>query len=99
MQEADAGILHFRGAWTIQSKLFRNKKVLYAVLMASRKLRHYFQPYNIIVPSYEPLRDIIRNKEVTGQTGKWATELNEFVIEFVYRSSIQSQALADLIVG
>jgi hypothetical protein len=27
------------------------EKVLYAVLMASRKLRHYFQAYNIVVPS------------------------------------------------
>jgi hypothetical protein len=27
------------------------EKVLYAVLMASRKLQHYFQAYHIIVPS------------------------------------------------
>jgi hypothetical protein len=27
------------------------EKILYAVLMASRKLRHYFQSYHIIVPS------------------------------------------------
>jgi hypothetical protein len=27
------------------------EKVLYAVLMASRKLRHYFQEYHIILPS------------------------------------------------
>jgi hypothetical protein len=27
------------------------EKILYAVLMASRKLRHYFQSYNIIVLS------------------------------------------------
>jgi hypothetical protein len=27
------------------------QKVLYAVLMASRKLRHYFQAYHIIVPT------------------------------------------------
>jgi hypothetical protein len=27
------------------------EKVLYAVLMASRKLRHYFQSYHTIVPS------------------------------------------------
>jgi hypothetical protein len=27
------------------------EKVLYVVLMASRKLRHYFQSYHIIVPS------------------------------------------------
>jgi hypothetical protein len=41
------------------------EKVLYALLMASRKLRHYFQSYHIIVPSSHPLKDIIRNKEAT----------------------------------
>jgi hypothetical protein len=45
-------------------------KVLYAVLMASRKLRHYFQAYHIIVPSSQPLKDIMRNREVTGRVGK-----------------------------
>jgi hypothetical protein len=73
------------------------EKVLYAVLMASRKLRHYFQAYNIIVPSSQPLKDIMRNREATGRIGKWATELNEFCIDYVHRSSIQSQALADFI--
>jgi hypothetical protein len=73
------------------------EKVLYAVLMASRKLRHYFQAYNIIVPSSQPLKDIMRNREGTGRVGKWAAELNEFCIDYVHRSSIQSQALADFI--
>jgi hypothetical protein len=74
------------------------KKVLYVVLMASTKLRHYCQAYRIIVPSSQPLKDIMRNREATGRVGKWATELNEFTIEYVHRSSIQSQALADFIV-
>jgi ribonuclease HI len=74
------------------------EKVLYAVLMASRKLRRYFQAYHIIVPSSQPLKDIMRNREATGRIGKWATELNEFSIDYVQRSSIQSQALADFIV-
>jgi hypothetical protein len=73
------------------------EKVLYAILMASRKLRHYFQAYHIIVPSSQPLKDIIRNREATGRVGKWAAELNEFTIDYVHRSSIQSQALADFI--
>jgi hypothetical protein len=73
------------------------EKVLYAVLMASRKLRHYFQAYHIIVPSSQPLKDIMRNREATGRIGKWAAELNEFSIDYVHRSSIQSQALADFI--
>jgi hypothetical protein len=73
------------------------EKVLYAVLMASRKLRHYFKAYHIIVPSSQPLKDIMRNREATGRIGKWATELNEFTIDYVHRSSIQSQALADFV--
>jgi ribonuclease HI len=73
------------------------EKVLYAVLMASRKLRHYFQAYHIIVPSSQPLKDIMKNKEATGRIEKWAAELNEFTIDYMHRSSIQSQALADFI--
>jgi ribonuclease HI len=73
------------------------EKVLYVVLMASRKLRHYFQSYHIIVPSSQPLKNIIRNREATGRVGKWVIELNEFTIDYVHRSSIQSQALADFI--
>jgi ribonuclease HI len=45
-------------------------KVLYAVLMASRKLWHYFQAYHIIVPSSQPLKDIMRNREATGRIRK-----------------------------
>jgi hypothetical protein len=70
------------------------EKVLYVVLMVSKKLRHYFQAYHIIVPSSQPLKDIMRNREATEKIGKWATELNEFTIDYVHRSSIQSQALA-----
>jgi hypothetical protein len=67
------------------------EKVLYAVLMASRKLRQYFQAYHIIVPSSQPLKDIMRNREATGRIGKWVAELNEFSIDYVHRSSIESQ--------
>jgi hypothetical protein len=73
------------------------EKALYAVLMASRKLRHYFQAYHIIVPSSQPLKDIMRNREATGRIRKWVTELNEFSIDYVHMSSIQSQTLADFI--
>jgi hypothetical protein len=64
MQEAYADILCFRGTWAFQTKLFM-EKVIYAVLMASIKLQHYFQSYNIIVLSSQPLRDSIRNIEAT----------------------------------
>ena len=73
------------------------EKDLYAVIMVSKKLRHYFQSHNIVVLSSQPLKDIITNRVASSQIGKWAVELKEFVIDFVHRSSIQSQALADFI--
>jgi ribonuclease HI len=73
------------------------EKVLYAVLMASRELQHYFLSYHIIIPSSQPLKDIIMNMEATRRVGKWDADPNEFTIDYVHRSSIQSQALADFI--
>jgi hypothetical protein len=52
--------------------------------MASRKLRHYFQSYKIVVPSSQPLKDIIRNIEATRRIRNWVVELNDFVIDFVH---------------
>jgi hypothetical protein len=37
------------------------QKLLYAVLITSRKLRHYFQEYSIFVVTDYPLGDIPRN--------------------------------------
>jgi hypothetical protein len=73
-----------------KKKYIELENVLYAILKASRKLRHYFQTYHIIVPSSQPLKDIIRNREATRRVGKWAAEMNEFTIDYVHRSSIQS---------
>ena len=52
------------------------EKIAYAVLISSRKLKHYFQAHEITVPSSQPLGDILANKEVSGRIGKWATELS-----------------------
>jgi len=46
------------------------KKVAYAVLISSRKLKYYFQAHEITVPSLQPLRDIFSNKEAFGRIGK-----------------------------
>jgi hypothetical protein len=40
---------------------------------------------------------MFENKESTGRMGKWATELAEHVINFVARSAIKSQVLADFV--
>jgi hypothetical protein len=42
------------------------EKVAYAVIMASRKLKHYFQAHKIIIPSSFSLDNIFKNPEAIG---------------------------------
>ena len=39
------------------------EKIAYAVVMAARKFRHYFQSFKIKVPTSFPLRDMFENRE------------------------------------
>ena len=73
------------------------QKLLYAVLIASRKLRHYFQAHKISVATTFPLGAVLRNRHATGRIAKWAAELAEFELEFIPRTTIKSQALADFV--
>jgi hypothetical protein len=57
-------------------------KLLYAVLITSRKLRHYFQEYSISVVTDYPLGDILRNQDATRRISKWAVELGALNIDF-----------------
>jgi hypothetical protein len=49
------------------------QKLLYAILITSRKLHHYFNEYKIIVITDFPLADILHNQDATGvyQSGQW----------------------------
>jgi hypothetical protein len=42
------------------------QKLLYALLITSRKLRHYFESHKITVVTDFPLRDILHNRDATG---------------------------------
>jgi hypothetical protein len=71
------------------------QKLLYAMLITSRKLRHYFQEYSISVITDYPLDDILWNQDATGRISKWAVELGALNIDFKPRTAIKSQALVD----
>jgi hypothetical protein len=71
------------------------QKLLYAVLITSRNLRHYFQEYLITIVTDYPLGDILRNRDATGRISKWAVELGALNIDFKPRTAIKSQALVD----
>jgi hypothetical protein len=74
------------------------EKISYAVVMASRKLRHYFEAFKVRVTSDRGLGELFRNPEVSVRIAKWAAELSGYHIVFKPRTAIKLQVLADFIV-
>ena len=73
------------------------QKLLYVILITSRKLRHYFDEYKISVVTDFPLADILHNWDATGRISKWAVEMGALEIKFKPRTAIKSQALVDFL--
>jgi hypothetical protein len=70
---------------------------LFGLLMASRKLRHYFQAHQVTVVTRFPMQRILRNPDATGRIVEWALELSSFDLKFESTATIQSRALAEFI--
>ena len=74
------------------------QKLLYAILITKRKLRHYFESHPVTVMTSFPLGEVIQSQDATGRTAKWALELMDQGISYAPRTAIKSQVLADFIV-
>jgi ribonuclease HI len=74
------------------------EKIAYAVVMASRKLRHYFEAFKVRVTSDRGLGELFRNLEASVRIAKWVVELSEYHITFEPRTAIKSQVLTDFII-
>ena len=53
-------------------------KLLFGLLMALRKLHHYFQAHEITIVTRLPLQGILHNPDATGRIVEWALELSSF---------------------
>jgi ribonuclease HI len=73
------------------------QKLLYAVVLAQRKLRHYFEAHPVTVVSSFPLGEIIRNPNAAGRIAKWSVELMGEMLAYVPWKAIKSQILADFV--
>ena len=58
------------------------QKLIFGLIMASRKLHHYFQAHEITVVTRFLLQRILRNPEATGRIVEWALELSSFGLKF-----------------
>jgi ribonuclease HI len=73
------------------------QKLLYEVVLARHKLRHYFEAHPVTVVSSFPLGEILRNPDVAGRIAKWSVELMGETLAYAPRKAIKSQILADFV--
>ena len=72
------------------------EKAAYAVIVAARKLRPYFDAHQLVVLTDLPLEKSLDKIERYGGLAKWAVELNGMGIKYQPRKAIKGQALADI---
>ena len=74
------------------------EKLAFALITASKKLRHYFQAHIINVLTDHPLKKAMKKLDVAGQLIQWAIELSEFDVRYQPRNAIKAYVLANFIV-
>ncbi|KAJ0548844.1 putative nucleotidyltransferase, Ribonuclease H [Helianthus annuus] len=78
-----------------ESRYSHLEKLILALIMASTKLRHYFETHVIVVKTNFPIKNVLRKPEMSGRMAKWAVKLSAYDIRYEPRTAIKSQALAD----
>jgi hypothetical protein len=73
------------------------QKPLYAVVLARRKLHHYFESHPVTVVLSFPLGEIIQSREASGRVDKWVVKLMGETLSFSPRKAIKSQGLANFL--
>jgi hypothetical protein len=73
------------------------QKLIYAVVLVRRKLRHYFEAHPVTVVSSFLLGEIIRKPDAAGRIAKWSVELMGETLAYSSRKAIKSQILVDFV--
>ena len=58
------------------------EKLAFALVIAARRLKPYFQAHTIVVLTDKPLRKSMSSLEAAGRMALWAVELSEFDIQY-----------------
>ncbi|XP_074374202.1 uncharacterized protein LOC141714587 [Apium graveolens] len=82
----------------VETRYPNAEKFAYGLVMASQKLRHYFQGRTVQGVTDQPLKKILTRPKASGRVVAWSIELGEFDVEYVPRTAIKAQALVDFVV-
>ena len=73
------------------------EKLAFALVIAARKLKPYFQVHTVVVLTEKPLRRAMSNPEAVGWMALWAIELREFDVQYRQRTAMKGQVVAGFI--
>ena len=65
-----------------EARYLRIEKITFALIVASRKFRPYFQANPIVVMTDQPIKKAMNKLEAARQMVQWAIELCQFDIEY-----------------
>ena len=80
-----------------QERYPKIQKILLGVVLAARKLRHYFEAHPITVRSSYPLRCVLSNAHAPSRVAEWSVELSHYDINFDNNKTIKGKALAEFL--
>lgn len=73
------------------------EKQALALLIASNKLKKYFQPQSIVVFTSHSLRHVLHQPKALGCLMQWSIELRKYEIRYLLRAAIKGQAVINFI--
>ena len=73
----------------VETRYLLLKKLVLALVHATRKLPHYFQAHTVYVLAEYPLQSLLKRSDFTGRIAKWGTWLGSFNIRYRLRSSMK----------
>ena len=84
----------FQGA---NARCPRMENIVFALIIASRKLHPYFQANPILVMIDQPIKKATNKPEAARRLVQWAIELSQFDINYCPKTAIKAQTLVDFI--
>lgn len=82
----------------VELRCHKIERLVLTYVVTTRKLRHYFHGPSLTFKTCYPIRQMLNKPDLVERMVTWAIELSKYDMEYVLRTSIKLQVLADFLV-